>query len=59
MRVPGGGASGVRRSPTPDSPPSGRAAGADYPLAMGAGGCGRGDRSPTPQRALLRAVGAA
>ena len=43
----------------PDCPPSGRAAGAHYPLAVGAGGCGRGDPSPTPQRALLRAVGAA
>ena len=50
---PGCGASGVGRSPTPDSPPSGRAAGAHYPLAVGAGGCGRGDLSPTPQRALL------
>ena len=66
MRVPGGRrllpgcvASGVGRSPTPDCPPSGRAAGAHYPLAVGAGGCGRGDPSPTPQRALLRAVGAA
>ena len=57
--LPGCGASGVGRSPTPDCPPSGRAAGAHYPLAVGAGGCGRGDRSPTPQRALLRAVGAA
>ena len=26
-----------------------------YPLALGAGGCGRGDRSPAPQGALLRA----
>ena len=51
----GCGASGVGRSPTPDCPPSGRAAGAHYPLAVGAGGCGRGDPSPTPQRALLRA----
>ena len=57
--LPGCGASGVRRSPTPDCPPSGRAAGAHYPLAVGAGGCGRGDASPTPQRALLRAAGAA
>ena len=62
MRVPGGGrllpgcgASGVGRSPTPDCPPSGRAAGAHYPLAVGAGGCGHGDPSPTPQHALLRA----
>ena len=53
--LPGCGASGVGRSPTPDCPPSGPAAGAHYPLAVGAGGCGRGDPSPTPQRALLRA----
>ena len=57
--LPGCGASGVGRSPTTDCPPSGRAAGAHYPLAVGAGGCGRGDPSPTPQRALLCAVGAA
>ena len=57
--LPGCGASGVGRSPTPDCPPSGRAAGAHYPLAVGERGCGRGDPSPTPQRALLRAVGAA
>ena len=53
--LPGCGASGVGRSPTPDCPPSGRAAGAHYPLAVSAGGCGRGDLSPTPQRGLLRA----
>ena len=53
--LPGCGASGVGRSPTPGCPPSGRAAGAHYPLAVGAGGCGRGDPSPTPQRALFRA----
>ena len=53
--LPGCGASGVGRSNTPDCPPSGRAAGAHYPLAVGAGGCGRGDPSQTPQRALLRA----
>ena len=53
--LPGCGASRVGRSPTPDCPPSGRAAGAHHPLAVGAGGCGRGDPSPTPQRALLRA----
>ena len=51
--LPGCGASGVGRSPGPDCPPSGRAAGAHYPLAVGAGGCGRGDPSPTQQRALL------
>ena len=53
--LPGCGASGVGRSPNPDCPPSGRAAGAHYPVAVGAGGCGRGDLSQTPQRALLRA----
>ena len=49
--LPGCGVSGVRRSPSPDCPPSGRAAGAHYPLAVGAVGCGRGDPSPTPERA--------
>ena len=44
----------VGRSPTPDCPPSWRAAGAHNPLAVGSGGCRRGDPSPTPQRALLR-----
>ena len=53
--LPGCGASGVGPSPTPDCPPSGRAAGAHYPLAVGVGGCGRGDPSPTPQPVLLRA----
>ena len=52
--LPGCGASGVWRSATPHCPPSGRAAGGHYPLAVGTGGCGRGDPSPTPQRALLR-----
>ena len=62
MRVLGGGASclGVGRPgsgalPAPITRPFGRAARAHYPLAVGAGGCGRGDPSPTPQRALLRA----
>ena len=41
--LPGRGASGVGRSPTHDCPPSGRAAGAHYPLAVGAGVCGRGE----------------
>ena len=53
--LPGCGASGVGSSPTPECPPSGRAAGAHYPLAVGAGGCGRGDPSPTPQRTLFQA----
>ena len=70
MRVPEGGASclGVGRPgsgalPLSTTRPFGRAAGTHYPLAVGAGGCGRGDPSPTPQRAPLRAgfehVGAA
>ena len=66
MSVPGGGAPclGVGRPgtgalPPPTSRPFGRAAGAHYPLVEGAGGCGCGNPSPTPQRALLRAVGAA
>ena len=59
-RVPGGGrllpqwgASEVGRSPTPHRPSLGRAAGACYRLAVGAGGEGW-DPSPTPLRALLR-----
>ena len=70
MRVPGGrllpgcAASGVGRSPTPDCPPSGRASGAHYPLAVGAGGgAGVGTRhQPHSARSFelaLRAVGAA
>ena len=42
--LPGCGASGVGRSPTPDRPSLGRAAGARYPLAVGAGGVGVGTR---------------
>ena len=42
--LPGCGASGVGRSRTPDCPPSGRAAGAHYPLAVGAGVGGVGTR---------------
>ena len=57
--LPGCWASGVGRSHGPDCPPSGRAAGAHYPLTVGAGKCWRWDLSPTPQLALLRAVGAA
>ena len=53
--LPRCGASGVGRSPPPNCLPSGRAGRAHYPLALRAGGCGRGDPSPTPQRALLRA----
>ena len=62
MRVPGGGrlfpgfrASGEGRSPTTDLS-SVRACGrSPLPTGCGCGGCGRGDRSPTPQPALLRA----
>ena len=60
---PGGGASclGVGRPVSGALPPP--TAGAHYPLAVGAGGCGRGEPSPTLQRALLqmalRAMGAA
>ena len=57
MRVPGGGASclGVRRPglgalPPPTTGPFGRAAGAHYPLAVGAGGAGMGTRHQ-PHRA--------
>ena len=70
MRVPGGGASclGVRRPRSgalrpPTTRPFGRAAGAHYPLAEGAGGAGVGTRHQ-PHSAhsyvpALRAVGAA
>ena len=53
--LPGCGASGVGRSPTPDHS-SFRACGrGSLPTGCGCGGCRRGDPSPTPQRALLRA----
>ena len=51
----GCGASEVRRSSSPDHS-SFRACGrGPLPTGCGCGGCGRGDLSPTPQRALLRA----
>ena len=50
------GASEVRRPPSPECPPTGRAVGVRYPLAVPAGGCGCGDPSPSPQRALLLAA---
>ena len=70
MRVPGGGASclGVGRPrsgalPPPTTRPFGRAAGAHYPLAVGAGDAGMGTRhQPHIARSCelaLRAVGAA
>ena len=53
----------VRRSPTPDRPSFGRAAGARYKLASGAGGVGEGTRHhPHSMRSCelaLRVVGAA
>ena len=70
MSVPGGGASclgvghpGSGALPPPTSRPFGRAAGADYPLAVGAGGAGMGTR-PGPHSArscelALRALGGA
>ena len=70
MRVPGGGASclGVGRAnsgalPPPTTRPFGRAAGAHYPLAMGAGNAGMGTHhQPHSARyceLALRALGAA
>ena len=70
MRVPGGGASclGVGRPGTGTLPPPtsrsfGRAAGANYPLAVGAGGAGVGTchlpHSARSCELALRAVGAA
>ena len=70
MWVPGGGASclgvgrpGLGALPPPTTRPLGRAAGAHYPLAVGAGGAGVGTRHQ-PHSAhscvlALRAVGAA
>ena len=61
MRVPGGGASslgvgrpGTSALPPPTSRPFGRAAGAHYPLAVGAGGAGLGTRlQPHSARSCL------
>ena len=70
MRMPGGGASclglglaGSGALPPPSTRSFGRAAGAHYPMAVGAGGAGVGTRHQ-PHSALscelaLRAVGAA
>ena len=61
--LPGSGASGVGRSPLHDRPSLGRAVGARYPLAVGAGGVGVGTRhlphSPRSCDLALRAVRAA
>ena len=48
-------ASGIGRSPTPDSPSFGACGRGPLPTSHGCGGCGHGDPSPTLQRALLRA----
>ena len=65
-RAPGGGASclGVGRPgsgalPPPTAHPLGGLPGPTTHWLWVGGGCGRGDPSPTPYRALLRAVGAA
>ena len=53
--LPGCGASGVGRSPTPDLSSIRVCGQGPLPTGCGCGGCGRGDPSPTPQRVLLRA----
>ena len=57
--LPGCRGSGDGRSPTPDLRSVWACGRGPLPTGCGCGGCGRGDPSPTPQRALLRAVGAA
>ena len=53
--LPGCGASGVGRSPTPNHSSFWACGRGPLPTGCGCGGCGHGDPSPTPQRALLRA----
>ena len=53
--LPGCGASGVGRSPTPDHSSFQACGRGPLPTGCGCGGDGHGDPSPTPQRALLRA----
>ena len=53
--LPGCGASGDGRSPTTDLLSVRACSRGPLPTSCGCGGCGRGDPSPTPQRALLRA----
>ena len=48
-------ASGIGRSPIPDSPSFGACGRGALPTGCGCGGCGPRDPSPTPQGALLRA----
>ena len=53
--LPGRGASGVGRSPTPDHSSFRVCGRGPLPTGCGCGECRRGDPSPTPQRTLLRA----
>ena len=53
--LPGFGASGVGRSPTPDRSSFGACCRGPLPTGCGCGGRGRRDPSPAPTRALLRA----
>ena len=53
--MPWRGASGVGRPPTPDRSSFGACCRGPLPTGCGCGGCRRGDPSPTPPRALLRA----
>ena len=53
--LPGCGASGGGPSPTPDLLSVQACGRGPLPTDCGCGGCGRGNRSPTRQRALLRA----
>ena len=53
--LPGCGASRAGRSPSSDLPSVRACVQGLLPIVCGCGGCGRGDPSPTPQRALLRA----
>ena len=53
--LPWCGASGVRRSSNPDSPSFGACGRSPLPTGCGCGWSGCRDRSPTPQRELLRA----
>ena len=53
--LPGCGAPGVGRSPTPDHSSFWGCGRGPLPTGFGCGGCGREDPSTSPQRALLRA----
>ena len=53
--LPGSGASGLGRSPTPDRPSFGAYCQGPLPTGCGCSGRGRGDPSATRKRAVLRA----